>query len=406
MRLRSFARLDERYPIRHVAYSPDGKTVTSDWRVWEAATGRVLANFENPDGSADFNPNFFRSFYSPDSSRILTADVNGVRLWDAATGKQRRWAIRANLNFNFSAVSPDGRLLATGGIVPVGMGPSAKPDPPIRIWELASGKEVAKLIGHKEMTCDLKFSGDGRFLASGSGGDSTDVDRSVRIWDIATSRELRCFEGHLAPVIAIAFSPDGKSVVSGSGDATALVWDISDLRETPKAPRLTAEGLAARWAELASNDATVAYRARWALSTAQSVDFLSTHLEPIPSIEPDRIATLIRDLDSDRASTRATASEELARLGDRAGPALRKALANQPSDVSRAVIERLLTALKEPLASADVLRRLRAIAALEYAGSAEALGALERLSRGDPAALETAETRLSRDRLSRRLAKP
>ncbi len=31
-------------------------------------------------------------------------------------------------------------------------------------------------------------------------------------------------------VNAVAFTPDGHSVVSGSEDATALVWDVSDLR--------------------------------------------------------------------------------------------------------------------------------------------------------------------------------
>ena len=46
-------------------------------------------------------------------------------------------------------------------------------------------------------------------------------------------RELRRCEGHLAAVNAVAFTPDGRSVVSGSDDATALVWDVSDLRESP-----------------------------------------------------------------------------------------------------------------------------------------------------------------------------
>jgi WD40 repeat protein len=30
-------------------------------------------------------------------------------------------------------------------------------------------------------------------------------------------------------VNAVAFTPDGRSIVSGSEDATALVWDVSDL---------------------------------------------------------------------------------------------------------------------------------------------------------------------------------
>ncbi len=40
-------------------------------------------------------------------------------------------------------------------------------------------------------------------------------------------------------VNAVVFTPDGRSVVTGSDDATALVWDVSDLRvdrSTPKRP--------------------------------------------------------------------------------------------------------------------------------------------------------------------------
>ncbi len=129
-------------------------------------------------------------------------------------------------------------------------------DPPIHLWELASGQEVATLEGHTESTRGLAFSPDGRLLASCSGGNRSSNDQTVRIWDVATGRELRRFDGHLGAVNAVAFTPDGRSVVSGSDDATVLVWDVSDLADHPNAAQpITDEGLTTRWAELAGNDA-------------------------------------------------------------------------------------------------------------------------------------------------------
>ena len=66
------------------------------------------------------------------------------------------------------AWSPDGRMLA-----------SASTHAPIRIWDLASGKEIARLPGHQDDAWALAFSRDGRVLASG-GSDTT-----VLLWDVA-----------------------------------------------------------------------------------------------------------------------------------------------------------------------------------------------------------------------------
>ena len=62
----------------------------------------------------------------------------------------------------------------------------------------------------------------------------------MQIWDLAAGRELRRLEGHRSAVNAVAFTPDGRSIVSGSEDGTALVWDVSDLKrrlEDRRAPR-------------------------------------------------------------------------------------------------------------------------------------------------------------------------
>ena len=50
-------------------------------------------------------------------------------------------------------------------------------------------------------------------------------DKSVRLWEVATGRELAAFHGHTHFVYALAFHPDGRRILSGSLDGTVKVWD-------------------------------------------------------------------------------------------------------------------------------------------------------------------------------------
>jgi WD40 repeat protein len=86
--IRRFARIEERNPARHVAYSPDGKTVASERRIWDAATGKVLVTFQDRDPQNNHFANFYPIFYSPDSKQIITSEPKGVRIWDLASGQE------------------------------------------------------------------------------------------------------------------------------------------------------------------------------------------------------------------------------------------------------------------------------------------------------------------------------
>jgi len=87
-------------------------------------------------------------------------------------------------------------------------------------------------------------------------------------------------------VNAVAFTPGGRSVVSASEDATALVWDISDLLNQRKDVQPIQRGAKSRWDDLADDDAHTAYRATWALSVASAIPFLrETSAPPHPRPE-------------------------------------------------------------------------------------------------------------------------
>jgi WD40 repeat protein len=105
--------------------------------------------------------------------------------------------------------SPDGRTLASGSY-----------DNTIRLWDLATGQERGRLAGHTESVLSVAYSPDGRTLASGS------WDQSIRLWDLATGQERARLEGDTGPVYSVAFSPDGQTLAAGSADNTIRLWDL------------------------------------------------------------------------------------------------------------------------------------------------------------------------------------
>ncbi|KAF8870408.1 hypothetical protein BD779DRAFT_1420054, partial [Infundibulicybe gibba] len=50
---------------------------------------------------------------------------------------------------------------------------------------------------------------------------------SVRVWDVATGTEIALLKGHSSVILSVAYSPNGKHIVSGSFDRSIRVWDKS-----------------------------------------------------------------------------------------------------------------------------------------------------------------------------------
>jgi WD40 repeat protein len=136
-----------------------------------------------------------------------------VRVWDAATGAEVA-CLRGHIGFVAHVVySPDGSHLASGSW-----------DHTVRVWDPATATEQARLDGHYAAVTSVAFSGDGRRLVSGS------LDRTVRVWDAASGAELACLWGHDEGITAVAFSHDGRCVASEGADHTLRRWDVSDGR--------------------------------------------------------------------------------------------------------------------------------------------------------------------------------
>jgi WD40 repeat protein len=107
-----------------------------------------------------------------------------------------------------AAFSPDGSRIVT-----------ASSDKTARIWEIATGRELAVLRGHDGDVSSAAFSPDGSRAVTAS------LDNTACIWDIATATQIAVLRGHDGDVSSAAFSPDGSRIVTASFDKTARIWD-------------------------------------------------------------------------------------------------------------------------------------------------------------------------------------
>jgi hypothetical protein len=248
----------------------------------------------------------------------------------------------------------------------------------------------------------LAFAPDAKTLASG--GCEHERLGELKLWDGPRGEERATLKRDADMVWAAAFSPDGKTLAAAEGPDTRIcLWDVSALTGAapPPASRLADKQLDQLWADLAGADASQAFRAIWALTAAapQTVPWLEGRLRPVLPAEPQRVAQLIAALDSEHFATRDRATRELEKLGESAGPALRKAVAGGPSAEVRRRAAHLLDQLDRPASSPERLRVLRAIEVLEHSATPEARRVLERLAGGMPGARVTEEAKRSLDRL-------
>ena len=96
---------------------------------------------------------------------------------------------------------------------------TASADKTTRIWDAASGKEIAVLRGHDRQVTSAAFSPDGKRIVTAS------LDNTARVWDAASGKEIAVLRGHDREVTSAAFSPDGSRIVTASRDKTARIWE-------------------------------------------------------------------------------------------------------------------------------------------------------------------------------------
>ncbi|KAJ7099953.1 chromatin associated protein [Mycena belliarum] len=121
--------------------------------------------------------------------------------------------------------SKDGRFLATGC------------NRTAQVYDSRTGVKVCSLIdpsvpkGGDLYIRSVCFSPDGALLATGA------EDTQIRIWDLAKKRIIAVLSGHQQEIYALDFSADGRFIVSGSGDKTVRIWDMRGVSPAAPAPQ-------------------------------------------------------------------------------------------------------------------------------------------------------------------------
>lgn len=210
--------------VTAVAASPDGERVASGdaagrVRLWDATSGAPLGDLvghESFVAAVAFDPSDGRRLLSVSRDRTVREwDLEGLHEVSRIVRPEEVWSI---------ALSPDGAWFAIGthaGTVEVG--------------RRGKGDVKWSSRGHRYGVECLAISPDGRLLASGG------RDGTLALWDSATGAEIRRIDrstlraqstegdvpAHGNSVTGVAFDPTGGALFSSSADGVGKMWAVA-----------------------------------------------------------------------------------------------------------------------------------------------------------------------------------
>ncbi|MFN6518946.1 MAG: NB-ARC domain-containing protein [Nostoc sp. CreGUA01] len=189
----------------------------SNIAVWQAYLKNITLNhinFQNSDLSKSVFTETFGSIlavaFSPDGKVLATGGVAGeVQLWQVADGKLlSRWNAHTHWIISL-AFSPNGQMLATGS-----------DDKSAKLWDVNRGICLKTFQGNISWVFDVVFSPDSQLLASISD------EFTIKLWNVYNGQLLRTFRGHSSQPYSIAFSPDGQILASSANDINIKLWNV------------------------------------------------------------------------------------------------------------------------------------------------------------------------------------
>ena len=208
--------------ISALALAPDGKLLASGGyqgvTLWDVATGQKVRHLKAGD---------VRTLaFSADGRRLVTGGRDhdhSVRVFDAETGKEQLRLLWHQRQVDSVALSPDGTTLVTASYV----------EHKVLVTDLSTGEVSHTLLSEDGHDAAAALSPDGKTVAVADMRYQTgrpDWVPRLRLFDVATGREVRAFDAKADRTVALAFAPDGKTLVS-STDENFRLWDVETGQE-------------------------------------------------------------------------------------------------------------------------------------------------------------------------------
>jgi len=356
--------------LRAIAVSPDGKTMVycgegARLVVADATTGKksrllpmkslALALAFSPDSRklAAIGNDGFLHLWPLDSPN--TREAENTDLWRGRLQRAKRAGV---------AFSPDGKLVAATSATL------------LNVYDTTTGEQHFSIDRHDLDDGNFQqvlFSPDSRLLIAGSGG----LTGAIQVFEVATRSLVRRFTTGYGAITRLSIFPDGTRLVSAGMDEVLTVWEITSHagRGTP-----TIEELATAWTDLASLDAGKGYPAVQTLIAGGSagVEVIAGKVGGI--IEGQQtLERWVKELASNDAAERKSATEALIGMGIAALPALQIAATQASSAEARTRAGNLISQLngkgvRLPVHGLDeeTLRLLRIVQVLEHLGNTDA----------------------------------
>jgi WD40 repeat protein len=286
-------------------YSPDGARLAIGYGATNVAGGLMVWNLaeRRVEKNLPFKPGVSSLAISPDGKLLVYTQVNLAPQVVKFPSLEPEFATpetrRGPVDF-----SPDGKLLAMNAA-----------DFGVYVREMATGRDLPPLIGHKERVPTLAFAPDSKTIAApGDGG--------TRVWDVATGKVKFTLRHRQDYVSSVAFSPDSRWIFTGAYNSTVRIWNAESgaLRATFE---LTGGGIRRLAYSAATNQILAA--------AGGTISICEVDLHPPATAIQEQIQRQIGLLGDDSYPVRQAASQVLLKLGFVAEAALATAAKDSPS---------------------------------------------------------------------------
>ncbi len=196
-------------PVVCIKFGPRGRflgTSSGDntVRIWNAKTGDEVRSYKGHVRGGVRNVDF-----SPDGTRVVSGGLDGtIKIWDANENQEAMFLAGHVQRVQSTHLSPNGVQLAS----------TSFRQPIVKVWNTQAGA-VARTLVHASRVSAVRFSPDGKFLATGCG------DSRITIWDAQSWQQVLKYEGQSGVIHTLLFHPEQKRMISAGNEGGIKVWD-------------------------------------------------------------------------------------------------------------------------------------------------------------------------------------